>query len=192
MAPNRTIGPVSLGGAARLRPATEASAFTLLETVAVMLVVSILVVLMVPNLRDYMRRAGEVRCSANMRSINIGLRGYLQDHQSVWPQGPSLVQEKLWEKFWLATLQPYGITPRDWLCPTIDSAFAASGTPRGQRPQIHYIPTMFTAEPDIANRWATQPWLIERSDAHGQGPLICFPDGSIKSASRVVAETGLR
>jgi hypothetical protein len=64
--------------------------------------------------------------------------------------------------------------------------------PDEQRPQVHYIPTMFTSEPDIANRWATQPWLIERSDAHGQGPLICFPDGSVKSAGRVVAEIGGR
>ena len=167
-------------------------AFALLELVAVLLVISILVVLFVPNYRDYLRRAGEVRCSSNMRAINIGLRGYLQDHGSVWPQGPSVVEEKLWEAFWLKTLVPYGISDRTWLCPTIEGAFAAGGKKPSDRPKLHYIPTMFTDEPDMANRWATQPWLIERSDAHGNGPLICFPDGSIKSARRVVAEMAFR
>lgn len=166
--------------------------FTLLEVLAVVILLAILATLFVPNFQDYLRRAGEVRCSANMRAITIGMRGYLQDHQSVWPQGPSPVNEKHWESFWLSTLSPYGIGPRDWRCPTINSAFVRAGVPDEQRPQVHYIPTMFSAEPDIANRWATQPWLIERSDAHGQGPLICFPDGSVKSARRVIAELGGR
>lgn len=170
----------------------RAAAFTILEVLAVIILLLILAALFVPNLRDYLRRAGEARCTSNLRALNISLRGYLQDHQSVWPQGPSLNEEKLWESFWLTTLKPYGITPRDWRCPTIDSAFAQSGIPSDQRPKIHYIPTMFTAEPDIANRWPTQPWLIERSDAHGNGPLICFPDGSVKSARRVLAELGAR
>jgi type II secretory pathway pseudopilin PulG len=167
-------------------------AFTLLEIVAVLLILTILSLLFVPNLAGYLRRAGEVRCSANMRAINIGLRGYLQDHKSVWPQGPSPLEEKAWEQFWLTSLAPYGISARDWRCPTINGAFAQAGTPDAKRPKVHYIPTLFSAEPDIANRWPTQPWLIERSDAHGSGPLICFPDGSVKSANRVLAEIGAR
>jgi prepilin-type N-terminal cleavage/methylation domain-containing protein len=168
------------------------AAFTLLEVLAAVIVLAILVALIFPNYSHYFRRAQEARCAANLRALNIGLRGYLHDHQSVWPQGPSLIEEKAWETFWLATLEPYGITPRDWQCPTVRSAFSRSDIPPDRHPKIHYIPTMFTAEPDIANRWSNQPWLIERSDAHGQGPLICFPDGSVKSAQRVLAELGAR
>ena len=51
---------------------------------------------------------------------------------------------------------------------------------------------MFTAEPGIATRWATQPWLIERASVHKHGPHICFPDGSVKSFNKVLAEQGLR
>ena len=34
--------------------------------------------------------------------------------------------------------------------------------------------------------------LIEMADAHGQGPLICFPDGSVKPFAKVLAEQGVR
>ena len=162
--------------------------FTLLEIVAAVSILAILAAILVPNFGDYMRRAGEAKCAANLRGLNIGLRGYLQDHKSVWPQGPSLNEEKAWENFWLQTLEPFGIGPQVWRCPTIQSAYTRSDTPPDKHPKLHYIPTMFSAEPDIANRWAKQPWLIERSDAHGNGPLICFPDGSVKSARRVLAE----
>ena len=164
----------------------------MLEVLAVIILLAILTVLFLPSYGDFLRRAQETKCAANLRALNIGLRGYLHDHQSVWPQGPSLTEEKAWETFWLDALEPYGISPRDWRCPTIQSAFATSDVPPDKHPKVHYIPTMFTAEPDIANRWATQPWLIERSDAHGSGPLICFPDGSVKSSRRVVAELGAR
>ncbi len=60
------------------------------------------------------------------------------------------------------------------------------------RPKVHYTPTMFNATPGIATRWATQPWLIERSSVHAQGALICFPDGAIKSFDKVLAEQGVR
>jgi type II secretory pathway pseudopilin PulG len=177
---------------ARIKRAPEWGAFTLLEVLAVIILLAILTVLFLPSYGDFLRRAQETKCAANLRALNIGLRGYLHDHQSVWPQGPSLTEEKAWETFWLDALEPYGISPRDWRCPTIQSAFATSDVPPDKHPKVHYIPTMFTAEPDIANRWATQPWLIERSDAHGSGPLICFPDGSVKSSRRVVAELGAR
>lgn len=57
---------------------------------------------------------------------------------------------------------------------------------------IHYTPTMFDDKPGTARRWPTQPWLIERADAHGNGALICFTDGSIKPFNKVLADQGLR
>ena len=54
------------------------------------------------------------------------------------------------------------------------------------------MPTAFGPTPGLATRWATHPWLIERADSHGQGPLICFPDGSVKPFNKVLAEQGVR
>lgn len=173
------------------RNSTQA-AFTLLELAAVIFILSILIVLAIPNLRHYMARAGEAVCMGNMRSINVGLRGYMQDHANVWPQGPTPNEERPWEDFWLAVLKPYGMNDRTWKCPTIDSLLTAGGAAREDRPRVHYIPTLFSAEPGAAFKWATQPWLIERASAHEQGALICFPDGSIKSFNKVLAEQGVR
>lgn len=177
---------------AGVRRNSPTAAFTLLELSAVVFILSILVVLAIPNLQNYMARAGEAVCMGNMRSINVGLRGYMQDHGSVWPQGPTPNDEEPWENFWLAVLKPYGMTDRTWRCPTIDSVLARGGTPRDERPRVHYIPSLFNAEPGAAYEWATQPWLIERASAHEQGALICFPDGSIKSFNKVLAELGVR
>jgi len=158
--------------------------FTILDTVAVITIVAILVALAVPNFGNYLRKAQEVRCTANMRNITVALRGYLQDNGNVWPQGPSPESGAAWEDFWLGVLQPYGITGKTWQCPAI---LARSGT---DAPRVHYTPTMFPPVPGIADRWATHPWLIERGEGHGRGVLICFPDGSIKSFDKVLAEEG--
>jgi type II secretory pathway pseudopilin PulG len=168
------------------------AAFSLLELLAAVAIVVLLAAVLIPNLRPYMKRAGEAACAANMRSINVALRGYLQDHKEVWPQGPGVEQGKPWEDFWLATLKPYGISAQTWTCRTIISSLADGGAKKEDMPRIHYIPTMFSAEAGIANRWATQPWLLERANAHGNGPLICFPDGSVKAFNKVLAEQGVR
>ena len=168
------------------------SGFTLLEVIAASAILAILALVLLPNARDFIFRAGEVGCIANMRAVTVGLHAYVQDHQQVWPQGPSLNDEEPWELFWLSVLKPYSIESKTWQCPAFNSALAAKGVPVGERPKIHYVPTMFPATPGIATRWATQPWLIERSSVHKKGPHICWPDGSVKSFDKVLAETGVR
>jgi type II secretory pathway pseudopilin PulG len=171
---------------------SKSRGFTLLEALAAVITLAIVSVLLFPNARDFLLRAGEAGCLANMRSITAGLHGYLHDHQNVWPQGPSLNEETAWEAFWLQPLKPYGITEKTWQCPAFNSVLATQGVPTDERPKVHYVPTMFSAEPGIATRWATQPWLIERANVHKNGPHISFPDGSIKSFNKILAEMGVR
>lgn len=167
-------------------------AFTLLETLAAITILGVLAVLFFPNARDFLLRAGEAGCMANMRSITVALHGHLQDHQNVWPQGPSLNEELAWEKFWLEALTNYGIVEKTWQCPSFNSALASKGIAHDERSKIHYVPTMFPAQPGSATQWATHPWLIERANVHRDGPHICFPDGSIKSFNKILAEQGAR
>lgn len=174
------------------RARVRSRGFTILEVLAAVLILAILAVVLLPNGRDLMLRAGEVGCIANMRSITVGLRGYLQDHENIWPQGPSLNDEDAWEDFWLEVLEPYGVTEKTWQCPSFNAALAAKGMPLEDRPKVHYVPTVFPAEPGIADRWSTQPWLIERANAHKHGPHVCFPDGSVKSFNKILAEIGVR
>jgi len=164
--------------------------FTLLEILVVLLVVAILSLLIIPNYSRIVAAAQEVICASHMRSIRLALGNYLQDNGNVWPQpGPGLEGEAL-RQFWLNTLEPYGITESTWQCPTITRALREEGQTGDFG--LHYVPTQFDSTPNIANRWTTQPWLIEAANAHGKGPLICFPDGTVKSMSKVLAEQGVR
>jgi prepilin-type N-terminal cleavage/methylation domain-containing protein len=163
--------------------------FSLLEIIAVLAIVSILMMLIVPNYSRLIGAAQEAICAGNMRQIRVALGQYLQDHQNIWPQAPLDGSEQEIQQFWFAALKPYDISERTWKCPTIRAKMREQEL---QDVPMHYAPTAFDATPDIANRWATQPWLIEVADAHGKGPLICFPDGSVKSFFKVLAEQGQR
>jgi type II secretory pathway pseudopilin PulG len=166
----------------------QSAAFTILETLAVVIIIGIIAAIAVPNLSKYRARAQEATCMGNMRGIIVALGSYLQDHESIWPQAPSIVDEKPWEAFWIARLEPYDISRKTWQCPSL--LRAAQSDPN--MAQVHYVPMAFGPEPGIAYRWATQPWLIERASQHEQGPLIGFQDGSIKSFHKVLAENGVR
>jgi len=185
-------------GAGRPRPSRSActGAFTIVEILAVVIILLILASFVVPNYSTWIARAQEAKCMANMRAIHVGLLGYLNDHREVWPQGPSPKEESAWANFWITTLDPYGITAKTWQCPTLAAQFR-----RGERAPIdggavHYSPTMFDDQSYTAKRLSTyplnQPWLIERADAHENGALIVFGDGSIKSFNQVLAEQGMR
>jgi len=163
-------------------------AFSLLEVVAVLLIISVLIAFVAPNLGRITAAAQQAVCASHMRSIRVALDAYLQDHQLVWPQGP-IPQDPGWADFWLTTLAPYDIKQSTWECPVIRGWARGTDDPDVS---LHYVPTTFDATPNIAHRWPTQPWLIEIADAHGKGPLIAFPDGSVKSYSKVLAEQGLQ
>lgn len=152
------------------------------------LLVLILIVFIAPNYRTLLERAQGAICASHMRSIRLGMDHYLNDHGQIWPQSPSPQDLGAWSDFWLATLAPYDITPSTWQCPTIRGLLRDAGD---KGPILHYTPAMFDSTPGIARRWATQPWLVEIANAHGQGALVCFPDGSIKSFNQILSEQGL-
>jgi type II secretory pathway pseudopilin PulG len=157
---------------------------------AVLLIIAILSILIIPNYARIVGEAQEVICASHMRSIRIALGSYLDDHERIWPQPPPGSGGAELRRFWFEALKPYGISESTWQCPTIRHALRAEGQTGDFG--MHYVPTQFDATPNIANRWSTQPWLIEAANAHGKGPLICFPDGTVKSMFKVLAEQGVR
>lgn len=157
---------------------------------AVIVIIGILAALLIPSFQEMKDRAGQAGCIANMRNITVALHGYLQDHENVWPQGPAPNDGARWETFWLESLQPYQINANTWQCPTLKSQLAR--VEEKDRPHVHYVPTTFGPKPNAANLYATHPWITERSSVHGQGALICFPDGSVKSFNKVLAEMGVQ
>ncbi len=181
------------GARARCPRSLIGAGFSLVELLAVIAIIMLLVAVVVPNYGRWMTSAAQARCMGNLRSLHVGLGSYLNDHGDIWPQGPQPTAGAQWSEFWIRTLEPFGITPKTWQCPAIVAMLRAPGnSQRLNEASIHYMPTMFDARPGTARRWPTQPWLIERADAHGNGALIAFTDGSIKPFNKVLAEQGVR
>lgn len=165
---------------------------SLLEIIFAIAILAILAAMALPEYSKWMAKAAQAKCMANMRSIHTGLGTYLNDHNDIWPQGPSPDSGDAWAKFWIDTLSQVGVPATTWECPTIRGMLGNPPREPISDTSIHYTPTMFDNLPGTARRWPTQPWLIERADAHGNGALLCFTDGSIKPFNKVLAELGLR
>lgn len=158
--------------------------FTLLEFFVVFFILAVLAALIVATYSSFAAKSEGVKCAVNLRNLHVAFSGYIQD-KGHWPQEPLADKPEWIEDWWLYTMKPYGAEPLVWQCPTIRRKISAKN--RDGRPKIHYSPTLFDARPGMAFRWSTQPWFIEAADAHGSGPLLCFPDGSIRSMDEVLA-----
>jgi len=164
------------------------SGFTLLELLVALGITFLLAGLIYLNAGSLVASAQQVICASRMRSLHSGLSLYMQDHKMIWPQGPEPRQAG-WANFWITALAPYGIQEKTWTCPVIGKWTQGSNDPELS---LHYVPTMFDATPNVANQWTRMPWLIEIGDAHGKGPLMLFPDRSVKPYAKVLAEQGVR
>ena len=163
------------------------SAFTLLEVLIVLVIISILALLALPSYQIYIKKAQQATCMGNMKSLHASFASYLSDNNH-WPPIPNVddALDAKSESYWLSIMEPYGGTPKVWLCPTLVAARLKGSN--GEHLKTHYIPSQFDAKPDAPRRWPNQPWLIEMANAHGDGALISFPDGSIKSMNQVLRE----
>ena len=81
-------------------------------------------------------------------------------------------------------MDPYTKSREIWKCPLLKKYGAYDS--EGKKLEIHYTPTRFDARPTTPYRWEKQPWLIEVSNIHGNGPLLLMPDGSIRNLTDLV------
>ena len=160
--------------------------FTILEIFAVVVIFSILATLFFAVSNRLPMRAELPKCIAHMKSLQVSLAAHIHD-KGYWPQesdAQSGENESAYEDWWINVLRPYGASESTWMCPTIKRLVTNKN--KDGRPKVHYTPTMFDKNPGTPYRWSTQPWLIEIGNMHGQGALICYPDGSVKPMDEVV------
>ena len=124
-------------------------------------------------------------------SVYLGAEFYLQDHKQ-WPQiDPRLLLDKESDEYarlWMAALKPYKVSKESWHCPTVQKAMGGDAADPAKKPKerIDYFPTPFDSKEITPHRWSEQPWFIERGAVHGEGNLMIFPDGSIKTLDEIV------
>lgn len=162
--------------------------FTLLELAVVIGIIAILAVLSVPVISKLRSRAQRVQCAANLKSLAVSANLYLQQNNDIWPQIP-IADGQASEDYanaWFTALEPFGITRKTWICPTMQSDMGSPDYSTSDTARIDYFTTPFDDKPGTSHKWARQPWFIERGDVHGNGNLMIFADGSISDLKTVV------
>lgn len=159
--------------------------FTLLELLTVIIIIVILTTMIIPVVRGVQSKAARMGCASNLKGLYIATSAYVVDHQQ-WPQIAEKVSSDRYGEGWLRALQPYGISRINWRCPSVERQL---GNPLKRDPKdkrIDYFASPFGPQQRAPYQWSTQPWFIERSDVHGNGNLMIFPDGKVKSLGEIV------
>jgi prepilin-type N-terminal cleavage/methylation domain-containing protein len=175
---------------AKLRIIGRTRAFTLLEVLTVIVVIAILSTMVIGSyvsIRDKARRSA---CENNLRNLHVAMDSYLSDNDGIWPQVPANdLKDPNYPLQWISVLRPYKLAPVNWICPSVQ---AAIGVDYNQYPRLDYLPTPFGNSPRAAYRFATQPWFVERADIHGDGNLLIFANGEMKSLNQVVRGSAIQ
>ena len=165
---------MKLGGAV-----LRGAGFTIVELIVVVSILGILVTLTAPTIWSLRDKAGKVVCAGHLRSLHCSLGAYLNDNEG-WPQCPDELNDSDEEQFWIDALKDYGASESVWKCPSLAQRIGNDTSSEAHK--IHYTPTQFDDNPMTPRKWASMPWLIELSDAHGGGNLLIRTDGAVQSA----------
>lgn len=158
-------------------------------------IIAVLVGLSLPVIAKLRDRAQRVQCMANLRSLYTAANLSVQ-HNQRWPQiatggdDEAAFQENA--RLWIEELKQYGATEQTWICPTMQSRMGNPDYMQSEHRRIDYTPMSFDDKPTTPFQWPGQPWFAENGNAHGNGPLIIFTDGSIKDLNTVAAEAAAK
>ena len=162
------------------------SGMTVLEVATVVLIIAILACMLMPVYATIAGRAERTGCTANLRSLHVAADLYIQEHRT-WPQiKVSGSTEDDTARAWISALRPYGLEPISWACPTSQKKLGNPDLNDPANVRIDYLATPFQPGQQIPFKWANQPWFVERSNEHGNGNLIVFPDGHVEAMFEVM------
>jgi prepilin-type N-terminal cleavage/methylation domain-containing protein len=166
-------------------------AFTTLELMIAIAIIAILAVLALGVMAHLRSRAQRVQCMANLKSLYTATELYRQQNGN-WPQvmvdrssddaGQQYAQQ------WVAALQPFGATHKTWICPALQQLLGNPDYTDPEFMRVDYFAMPFDDKPLTPHEWARQPWFVERANAHGEGVLIIFTDGSISDSATLIRE----
>ena len=162
---------------------------TLLELVTVIVIIGILAVMLFPAIAGIRGKAERSNCANNLRNLYVATNSYVQEHQT-WPQiGSKLIDSKTYATPWIKALEPYGISRINWLCPTVQRSLGNPDFNDEKNIRVDYFATRFGSHVSAPFRWPTHPWFIEKGDVHGDGNLLIFANGQVKSLNEVRRDT---
>lgn len=160
---------------------------TILELMTVLVIITILSLFMMPVVSGMKAKAEKANCINNLKGLYVAASGYLQEHER-WPQvDPKLLaaSERMYFKAWVDALTPYGGEHKLWICPTLQRAFGEPPYYEEEHYRTDYAAMPFGEKRFDPHEFTTQPWFLEKADAHGDGNLLIFADGSIDELNKV-------
>jgi len=172
--------------------------FTLLEIATVMVVIGILATLSVPMYSSIRGMVESKQCEANLKGLGAGMNAYLADH-TAWPQIPpdqprahgeaegttKQAQENSSAGKWITALSGYGVSEKNWHCPSVTRQIAMGSNPQAKKyKRLDYVPTGFSAK-DNPRLWPEHPWFIERGSYHGGGPNLILAEGTVTNVNKL-------
>lgn len=182
--------PLWAAGSRLIRTARKGrGGFSLLELITVLLAIAILSITVVGSVASIRSRAEKARCTNNLTNLFVATNAYVQDRES-WPQvDPKTLRSPAYARLWIAALKPYQMSEINWVCPSIQRTLDNPDLTDPKNSRVDYLATPFDSHPRSPFRWPTQPWFIERGDMHGDGNLVLFANGQIKSLGMIRRDT---
>jgi prepilin-type N-terminal cleavage/methylation domain-containing protein len=168
----------------------KSCAFTLLELIVAVALISVLAALITTGYQHSSNKIEAASCMSNLRGIGVALASYHSDFQE-WPQVPEGVNVGSMdeEDFWIQSLLPYGLSEKNWRCRTQDRLLKFSSN-TGQVAKIHYIPSLFDAHPIRPQSiHQVHPWVMEIADVHGNGNHVLMSDGRVRTYKDIFEAT---
>lgn len=174
-------------------PIRSGDGFTLLEILVVLTILALLLGLAVPELNRYIDRANSTACAANLRSIGLAVRNYINENDGTFPiieTNPDnpIYPDDVEARPMLETLEPYGITARTLRCPADvrgRNYFAQRGTSYEWRPVVDdenfQAPKIYTRRGERSVNPARVRLVIDIDAVHNGRQNQLYGDGRVRS-----------
>ncbi|MES2660433.1 MAG: type II secretion system protein [Verrucomicrobiota bacterium] len=165
--------------------------FTLVELLIVLAIIATLFAIGFPMSRSIIGKSREATCLNNLRSLGVGLQGYLQDHNNLMPELKAGRASKTEDVPVLdIALLPYLDSPEAFRCPADKKEFGKSGCSYLWNSTQNGLPVSQLSFFGIKDRPDKVPLIIDKEKWHPGGSNYLYADFSSSNKPRFAAGSG--
>ena len=166
-------------------------AFTLTEMLIVIVIIAVLGGIAYPVGISAIAKSREAACLSNLRSIGVGLQGYLQDNGNRLPELALGRDDKSSPEPVLETvLLPYVENPGVFHCPADKEEFGKTGCSYNWNITQNGLPMSKVSFFGIEDRPEAVPLVSDKESWHPNGTNFLYADSSSSNKIRFVTGSG--
>jgi type II secretory pathway pseudopilin PulG len=155
-------------------------AFTLLELLAIVTIISIMAALLIPALASTQRKSERIACLYNMRQLDLACKLYADDNNgslvSSWPigSGKNVVNPQCWCPGWVSYTEPtgqnYGPNP-DYNCTNVNSLKQGAIWQYLRFPAVYHCPAeeRSLGNVTVVRSYSMNAWMNGQTDGDPTG-----------------------